>query len=112
MHRTALATFAAIGLTGCAGATGNNTTASPKQRTDTKAAHQTRHHKRFEGVDADNYETAKQTCGTFGLGTAARQLHTSRDPVAVATALSMKYRPGFRQPVFEGCLAALLAALK
>lgn len=62
-----------------------------------------------DDVAAENYDLAYTVCGEFPIEeTAAEYGAASQEPVDVATAFAEGYRPAYRQPVFEGCLDALL----
>src|SRR5215210_7919205 len=79
------------------------TTHSPKPKPRTGA-------RKFTGIGRDNYEQAKAVCGAFSVRKAARDLGIeSSNPVTVAERYARAYRPGLRQAVFEGCLAAFKA---
>lgn len=60
---------------------------------------------KWHGNDANNYEINCLSCKVFGPQKVAKDLHMrSTNPVDVAEKVSMGYRRGFRQAVFEGCL--------
>jgi hypothetical protein len=63
---------------------------------------------RGSGVHAGNWRIGCQVCSSFSLRNLARQLHTARNAVAVATKYAKGYRLAYRQAPFEGCLYGIL----
>ena len=88
------------------------TTTKPEPTTQTTTSEPTGASK-FSGTDRSNYSEAKVVCGAFSPAKLRRDLGLPSDSGAVdiAQAWSEKYRPAFRQAVFEGCLAGLPADL-
>lgn len=88
----------AVALAGCGGDDdGNDTDSRPTDEVGS------------DDVAADNYELAYTVCGSFPIEeTAVEYGAASHEPADVATAFAEGYRPAYRQPVFEGCLDALL----
>lgn len=63
----------------------------------------------WTGVDGDNYEIAKATCGAFLKEKLASEygLPSSADEFEIAEAYSHEYVGRFQQANFEGCLAGM-----
>lgn len=63
----------------------------------------------WSGVDGDNYEIAKASCGAFPKEQLASEygLSSSADEFEIAEAYSHEYVGRFQQANFEGCLAGM-----
>ncbi len=63
----------------------------------------------WTGVDGDNYEIAKATCGAFPREKLASEygLPSSADEFEIAEAYSHDFVGRFQQANFEGCLAGM-----
>ena len=110
------AAIAALAIAGCGSTSESTPTATPTATTQPAAPRPAPHSNAPRGserarIDLRNFENARDVCRLFPARRIAREygVPPGSDDVTIALAYARVYRPGFRQPVFEGCLAGIQA---